>query len=148
MRAIKPVTVKNASFNFCKYGVSLLLWLGFLLKLKLLLILAALILGSSAVLGVNRAPMIVLGDFLFGSWLKSLDVMLDFNGMRFAHAMGFVLNLIAITLVFLVPTIGWKVVLFVAILKTISALGYCSGLKLYQCMHNDKCCRNIKSLRR
>lgn len=147
VRVIKPVTIKKTSFNLCKYGVAILIWIGFLLKMKLMLIIAALILGMSAFLGIDRAPMIILGNWTLSKWFKYGDVMLDFNGMRFAHTLGFILNLIGVILVVFIPKAGWGFVLFIAIIKTISAIGYCSGLKLYECLHNDECCQYFKTIK-
>jgi len=145
MRAIKPVVIKNASFNVCKYAVALMIWMAFFLKMESLLVLTTFILGSSAMLGVDRAPMVLLGNITLAKFIPSSDVMLDANGMRFAHGLGFILNLICLLWVMIEPKSGWMFTLIIAVIKSISAVGYCSGLKLYQCMNNDSCCTFVKS---
>lgn len=144
MKPIQPVMVKNTSFNFCKYGVAVLLWIAFIVQSPLMVGLAALILGSSALLGVQRAPMIVLGNLTISKLIPSDEVMLDVHGMRFAHSLGCILNAASLIAIVYNPKLGWSLVFMTAILKSVSAVGYCSGLKLYQCMNNDSCCQFAK----
>lgn len=144
MKVVKPVFIKNCSFNFCKYSVALLLWLAFILHAKYILVMTSIILGTSALLGVDRAPMVLLSDMTLSKVIKSSNVMLDKSGMRFAHGLGFILNVVCLIEVYINPKVGWLLVFSVAVLKSISAVGFCSGLKLYQCMNNDSCCSFIK----
>jgi len=148
MRKIQPVSISQGGFNTCKYSVAVILIMAIALpSYRMVLVgLSTLILTLSAILGVERAPMILLYDWTFGRFFKSKTVMLDRKGMRFAHSLGAVLNAGTLLLLFLSPAAGFILLLLTTALKTVSAVGYCSGLKLYQCMNNDTCCSGSKSV--
>lgn len=149
MRTIEPVSVSKGGFEFCKYGIAALLWLAVISPPTLKISLVALtttLLTLSALVGVDHAPMIKLFDWSFGRLLKTEPTMLDKRGMRFAHGIGAVLNGATLLLLLLWPKAGIGMLLVVAILKTISAVGFCPGLKLYQCLNSDTCCKTGKSL--
>jgi len=145
MKPIKPVSVANNSFNFCKVTIALILWISFIFKIKWLVYLNFSILLLSAILKVERAPLVVLYSQTVERLLPSRSIILDENAIKFAHTAGAVMTFIAsLAITFIqVPSI-WYCVLIIAILKTSGAFGYCSALKLYTCMSSDNCCKTTK----
>jgi len=129
---------KNA-FRFCRIGVTVLAWLAFLLRSKELMVVIFLILLFSSILKIKRAPMIVLYSMTIDRLIKPKTVELDEKGMRFAHTLGSVFSGICVLLVYLNLKIAWGVVFLFALMKTISAFGYCPGEKIYSCMKNGCC---------
>lgn len=150
MKPIKPVAVSAGAFAFCRYSLALILWIALFLHVKWLVLLGLVILILSAILRVGRAPLILLYTYTVNKIFKSKDTILDENAMLFAHIFGAVLCAIAAILLYFVnERIGWLFVLFVAIAKTVGAMGFCAASKFYGCMNNSagKCCqfsRHIK----
>jgi len=135
-----PVSIQSNAFLFCRIGITVILWLAFFLQAAWALWLAFAILALSALLGVDRAPMIVLYNVTLGKLMKSKQEMLDRSAMRFAHTMGTVFSAICLLLLYtLGPVIAWRAVFLLAILKTISALGWCPASKLYTCATGGCC---------
>lgn len=148
MRTVKPVTVSTGGFNACKYSVAVLLWAAVALptyRISLVGV-ATLVLALSAMLGVEHAPMIKLFDWTVGHLVKTKGIMLDRRGMRFAHTLGALLCGMTFVLLMYWQRPAFILLVVVALLKTISAIGYCSGLKLYQCMGSDTCCQTAKTI--
>jgi hypothetical protein len=135
------VTVQNNAFVFCRYSIAVLVWLALILQSMWLLVLAFVILGLSAWLKVPRAPMIWIWTNTLGRVIPSREVVLDVKAMRFAHTIGTAMAAISIVLVFAsVPGAWWFVGAF-ALLKTVSALGFCPASKLYGCViKGGGCC--------
>lgn len=134
-------SVKSAEFAFCRYSVAVLVWLSIIFASKEMVLVVFIILFLSAIFTVKYAPMILLWRYTFGLVIKSKNEILNVKAMRFAHSIGTVLA--GICLLFLCfgnPFIGWGFVWFLAIMKTISALGVCPASKLYVCMQNGGCC--------
>lgn len=130
---------KNA-FMFCKITVGIIAWAGFIFKVKELILLAFLLLLFSAILKIRRAPLVYLYSNTIDKFIKPKFVDLDENAMRVAHSMGAVFSGVCVLLLYINFKYAWAVVLVFAIMKTISALGFCPGEKLYGCMKNG-CCR-------
>ena len=99
----KIVTVQKNAFLFCKIGVGVILWSGFIFRLKELILLAFVILGLSAILGVNRAPMILFYSNTIERLYPSKKVTLNFKAMRFAHTLGTILSFICVILLYTGP---------------------------------------------
>jgi len=145
MNKYKPVSIPNAAFIFCRYSIAVLIWLSFLLKIKWILIIVFLIFLFSAILKIKKAPMILLYSCTINKIKKSRDVVLNEKAMCFAHSIGCVFSFVAITILYFVnEKIGWGFVFLLAILKTISALGFCPASKLFDCATSDGCCAFIK----
>lgn len=142
----KPVSVLKHAFIFCRYSVAVLIWLAFFMKLKWLMVLVFALLLISALLRVQRAPMILLYSYTVNKLIRSEHYeTLNENAMRFAHAMGSLLSLgCVLALYFLNDRIGWALVFSLAILKTISALGFCPASKLFDCATSGSCCSFLK----
>jgi len=147
MTKYKPVSVSKAAFAFCRYTVAILVWLSLLLRIEWLLVIVFLILATSALFKIEKAPLILLYKYTINKIIKSKEEILNENAMRFAHTMGTILSLICLLFVYFINApIGWVLVFVFAILKTISAFGMCPASKLYECMGNKNCCAFIKKI--
>ena len=145
MRKFKPVSVSTAAFAFCRYVIAILIWLAFILRVKWVVVLVFLILVFSAILKIGKAPMILLYSYTINKLIPSKSEILDEKAMRFAHILGSILALLCIIfLYFINEKIGWVIVFAFAILKTISAFGFCPASKLYSCVMSGGCCALTK----
>jgi hypothetical protein len=140
--------VESAGFAFCRWGVMILVWIALIFHIKLLIVLSFFILLLSAIIGIKNAPMIFLYRYTFGKIFKSKYELLNVRAMRFAHILGSLLSLACVILLYFGnENIGWVVVWVFAIMKTISALGFCPASKLYVCMSKGGCCSFSKKLK-
>jgi hypothetical protein len=99
----------------------------------------------SALLRVKRSPMIWLYEHTINKIRPSKDEILNEHAMRFAHTMGMIFSFICLLLLYFVgDTAGWIAVFCFAILKSISAFGYCPASKLYECATGGSCCAFLK----
>ena len=151
MKSIKPVSVSRGAFAFCRYSLAVIPWVALIFHIKWLILLGLAILLFSAILKVGKAPMIVFYNLTFNKIFKSADTILDENAMFFAHIFGTILFAIAAILLYYVnDKTGWIFVAFIAVAKTIGALGFCAAGKMYTCMNNSSgnCCKFSKMLRK
>lgn len=137
---MKPVLIPTAAFAFCRYTISVLVWVAVWQRSVWLLGVVALLLGLSALLKVQRAPLIVLYSGTLGRFFRSRDEVVEERAMRFAHTAGTMFALICLAAIWIHPAAGWRLALLFAILKTISALGFCPASKLFTCATNTTCC--------
>lgn len=145
MKKYKPVAVPKAAFAFCRYSIAILVWLAFIFQAKAILWVVLIIFILSAILKIQKAPMIVLYKWTINKVVKSKDEILNEHAMVFAHIMGSALAVICLLLLYFVSAkAGWIAVFVFAILKSISAFGFCPASKLYECATNDSCCAFIK----
>jgi len=145
MKTFKLVSVSKAAFAFCRYTIAILVWLALFLKNKPLVLLVFAILALSAILKIKRAPLILLYTYTINKIFPSKTEILEEKAMRFAHTLGTILALICIIFLYLInEKVGWIIVLIFAILKTISAFGYCPASKMYSCMMSGGCCALTK----
>ena len=146
---IDMVRVNKQSVAFCKYTIAGLLWLAVLADSIFLEYLVLAILLLSALVGVQRAPLVVLFDRTFARWVKGEEIYINRYSMRFAHffGAGFCV-VILITHYFLAPLVPLVLTVILALLQTIASFGYCSAQKLYECVVcNSNCCRVGKKVR-
>jgi len=142
MKECRPVSVSKGAFVFCKWTVAIIIWVALIFRLKWMIVLSFAILALSAILKIERAPLIFLYTQTVDRIFKSSKEILDECGMQFAHTMGSILTLICLLfLYFINEKIGWILVFIVAIAKTAGAMGFCTALKLYGCMASGGCCR-------
>jgi hypothetical protein len=129
--------------------MAVLLWVAFVLKLPLLVMIGAGIMGLSAILGVGRAPLVWLymqtGDRLFPSGTEVVDE----QGMRLAHIVATGMLLAVLGLFYYGPTgnRGWWTLLgIIAVFKTVGALGYCPVSRFFTCVltRNGTCCAFLR----
>lgn len=139
---VKPVALPKAAFAFCRWTLAAALWAALLLRQPWLVAVTAVVLGVSALLGVGRAPLVVLWKITLHRVAPTDDVILNEYAMRFAHVLGALLAAGTYALLLLAPPVGRAgLILFVAV-KTISALGFCPAGKLYECVTSrGGCCR-------
>lgn len=138
-------SVSRQAFAFCRYTLTVMLWAAVLLKMKPLVVAVWVILVLSAILGIRRAPMIVLYNSTVGRFIPSTEVELSVSGMRFAHTLGSVLGFFCLLyLYFLGERTGWILAVVYAVIKTISAVNLCPAYKLYVCMTSGSCCAFLK----
>jgi hypothetical protein len=72
---------------------------------------------------------------------KSKNEILNVKAMRFAHILGSILSGACVVLLYSgLNYAGWILTGILAVMKTISALGFCPASKLYVCMSSGGCC--------
>jgi hypothetical protein len=121
--------------------MAILVWISFVLKSEIILAIVSTIFLLSALLKVRRAPMIRLYELLFQKIKRSSEILVDENAIFFAHSVALVMSLSTLSVVHWVHTSNaWYPVLAFAVLKTISAFGFCPASKLYDCTLNGNCC--------
>jgi hypothetical protein len=145
MKNTKPVAVSKAAFIFCKTTIALILWAALIFQVKWLIFISFFLLAASALAGIQKAPLILLYTITINKLIPSAAEIIDEYGIRFAQSLGAAFNLLCLLFLYLIhePT-GWVIVLVVALLKTSGALGFCTGLKLYECLFRG-CCPIFRS---
>jgi hypothetical protein len=144
----KAVSISKLSFAFCRYSVAILVWSAFFLHSKLLLIILGFIFLLSAIFKVQRAIMIVLADLTLGKIWKSSQVLVNEYALFFAHLVGLFFSLVCLAVVYYSSNpLSWYSVGIFALLKSVSAIGFCPATKLYECMFNGTCCVNSKEIK-
>jgi len=146
MKIVKPVEIAAHGFALCRWGVAVLVWLTLLFNDPAPLALGTVILILSALLKVRNAPLIWLHRVTVGRFVPSPMVVVDEIAMAFAHGLGSVLAALCLLAWFTLPApVPWIATALLGIAKGAGALGYCSGVKLYQCLHSDTCCSFLKA---
>ncbi len=141
------IKIPKASFNFCRYSIALIVWISFIFKIKILLVIVFLISIFSAIFTIKRAPLIYIYSNTIGKIFKSKNEFLSIASMRFAHSLcSFISGICVIILYFGNESVAWALVGIFAILKTISAIGLCPASKIYSCAtnKNSTCCSFLK----
>jgi hypothetical protein len=139
------VAISKGAFIFCRYSMAVLVWLAFILRIKILVAVLCGLLVLSALLTVRRAPLVWLYTVTINRLFPSPDEWLSVAGMRVAHTMGAIFA--ALCLVFLYKIsepVGWWLTLAYCVVKTISAIWACPVYKLYACMKSGNCCTFLK----
>jgi len=149
MSKMKPVSLPGGAFAFCRTTIAILFWASLILQNEALTWVGFLILLSSGILTVKYAPLINLWLFTFEKIKPTAPEVVDANGIRFSHFVGAFVSALALVFFALEWTIAaWATVCVLAILQTSAAFGFCSALKLYQCMNSGTCCRVGKAVRK
>jgi len=139
------VAIPKGAFIFCRYTMALLIWLAFLLKIKMLVGVVCVLLVLSALLSIRRAPLVWLYSMTIERMFPSSEAWLSPAGMRIAHSMGAAFA--ALCLLFLYginERAGWYLTFCYCVVKTISAIWACPVYKLYACMKSGNCCTFLK----
>lgn len=139
-----PIQVSEAAFAFCRYSVVILLLLALFLQIKWLVVVVFFILLISSIFSVKYGPFVFLYTITINKIIKSKNVTLDRDAMRFSHGLGAALALICIIFLYTLDFTGWILTGIFTFLKIIGAVGYCGAQKLYTCMHSDECCAFLK----
>ena len=142
----RPVSISKNAFSFCRYSIAIIIVLAFALKVEALVWLVFFLLVLSAILGVKRAPLILF----YSNFEKLFKItpkyeIVDINAIRFAHILGSMLSGTCVLLLMNDSRFAWPFVFVFAVLKIISATGFCPATKLYSCSTSGSCCRFIKS---
>jgi hypothetical protein len=126
------VIISKGGYAFSRYFLAVLIWISLLLKQREVLIVVLVFLMLAVALKLRRSPLVVFYDSTIGRIIPSKNVEIDEDGLRFANALGGILCLICLGLLYFGPAaLGWYITGFFAVFKTVSAFGYCPGLKLY-----------------
>lgn len=149
MAQFNPVSISKGSFAFCRIVVAGLLWLSIILQIKWLVGVVFLIMLLSAILKVEKAPLILLYKYTVDKIKPSQNVIVDEKGIYFSHLVGAIFSIICLVLLYFAnPIAAWIVTGLFAILQSSAACGFCSALKLYTCMTSGNCCRVGKLARK
>ena len=140
--AFKLVAISKGSFAFCRIVVAGLLWLSILLQIKWLVGAVFLIMLFSAILKVEKAPLILLYKYTAEKIKRSENVIVDEKGIFVSHLVGAIFSAACLALLYFAnPIAAWVATGLFAALQTSAACGFCSALKLYTCMTGGNCCR-------
>ena len=82
----RPVMISEGGFAFCRYTVATLVWLGILLQNKWFIVAVTLIMLASALLKVQRAPLIWIYKVTVDRIKPSPQIAVDEKGIRFGHS--------------------------------------------------------------
>ncbi|MCL2816447.1 MAG: hypothetical protein FWD23_17770, partial [Oscillospiraceae bacterium] len=85
MAKFKPAAISKGSFAFCRIVVAGLLWLGIILQTKWLVGAVFLIMLFSAVLKVEKAPLILLYKYTADKIKPSKNIIVDEKGIFVSH---------------------------------------------------------------
>ena len=148
MNNIRMATVPKKAFAFCRWTICILFWITSILcffGIKWFIFIPLIIMFSSGVLTVKRAPLIVLYNVLFNRDKTAETDILNVNSIRFSHFVGSTFCIIAILFlyVFKIDIVGYIFIGLLTFLQTIAAFGYCSAQKLYECLVLGKNCCNL-----
>jgi hypothetical protein len=142
MKKYKPVSISTASFAFCRYTVAVMVWASFFLKSEWLLGAVLVIFILNAILKVKRAPLILLYDVTVGRIKKSPEILVNEHSLFFAHSLAALLSLVCLVSVLSIHNGKiWYGVLAFALLKTVSAAGFCPASCLYDYLSDGSCCK-------
>ena len=135
------VQIPRSAFAFCRWSLTGLLWLALATRQAWVLAAVVGLLALSAILRVDRSPMVVLHRTTLGRLFPPAAFeFMDVTAMRFAHGTGAVLGTCVLVAILRNPRSGWVALAPFCVLKTISALGFCPASKLFVCMRKGGCC--------
>jgi len=149
MSGFRPVSLPSGAFAFCRTTIAILFWISLVTQSQTVVWIGFLILLISGIMTVRYAPLILVWRYLFDRFFATQPEVVDATGIRFSHFVGAGFAAIAL-LFFTLKWIlaGWITVFILAVLQTSAAFGFCSALKLYQCMTGGSCCRVGKAVRK
>ena len=135
------VQIPRSAFAFCRWSLTGLLWLSLATRQAWVLGAVVGLLALSAVVRVDRSPMVVLYQKTVGRLLPPVAfAFMDVTAMRFAHGAGAILGTCVLVAILRFPRGGWVALACFCVLKTISALGFCPASKLFVCLRKGGCC--------
>ena len=142
MARFKPKTISKGSFAFCRIVIAGLLWFSIILQVKWPVGAVFLIMLFSALLKVDKAPLILLYKYTVDRIKPGKKIIVDENGIYISHLVGAIFSVVCLVLLYSShPAAAWVATGLFAILQTSAACGFCSVLKLYTCMTGGNCCR-------
>lgn len=141
------VNVNTKSVVFCRYTIAIMFITIAISGYMELLLVPFIIMLLSAILGVKKAPLVVVGNKLFK---KSDIITLSVDSIRFAHYVGSIFTLVTLLFffVFKIELIAYIFLAVLVFLQIVAAAGYCSAQKLYECVIiGNNCCNLGKKIR-
>lgn len=142
MAKFKPATISKGSFAFCRTTIAILLWVSIIFQIKWLVAVVFVIMLLSAILKVGKAPLILLYKYTVDKIQPSDNIIVDEIGIYVSHLVGAIFAGICLFLLYFSNNLaGWIVTGVFTVLQTSAACGFCSALKLYNCMVGGTCCR-------
>jgi hypothetical protein len=101
-------------------------------------------------LDLNLLQFILLYTYTVDKVFSFGKVMVNENSVWFSHVVGSTVSLICLLLLYADMTkAGWIVTVLLAVLQTSGALGFCSAMKLYDCITSGgDCCSIGRALNR
>lgn len=153
MFTYKPISISRGGFAFCRYSVAGALWLAVVLRIDWLVGACSAVMLLSAILTISRAPLVLLYSWTIDRVFPTAKVVVDESGMRFAQGVA----TLAIGVPWLALHYGsaashesvWRILPFVAVFKTLGALGFCAVSRLFTCaISGGDCCAFLKGRRR
>jgi len=140
-----PVSIPTHAFMFCRFFSAILVWCAWYFTSIPLTVLTVLLFFGSTLLGVKKSPLIVFYTQTCNRIFPSPLEVVDASAIRFAHGLAAILSTICLLLLVVNSTAGSVALLIFAILKTITAIGFCPAAKLHGClMSGGTCCSFLK----
>lgn len=131
--------IPRVSFILFKLTSLILLWLAFFMRIRIFVVISFLILAISVLFKIKNNPLIIFYSSTISKLIRWKDEILDEKAVNFANKGGSILQIICIFFLYNSRIAGWIILLIVAIIKTISTLGFCPGVKIYYCLNNGCC---------
>lgn len=126
------MTISTGSYAFSRYTAALLIWLTLILQRREIMFAVLVILLLSVLFKIRNSLLVLIYRQTIDRIWPSRPVEVEENGLRFAHALGLLLSLCCLVILYFGQAqAGWFLTGFFGVFKTVSALGYCPGLKLY-----------------
>lgn len=140
-----PVTIPTHAFTFCRFGSAILVWLALYLGSIQLTFVIALMFFIASIVGVAKSPLVFLYTNTIERLFPSAPELVDASAIRFAHGLATILATICLILLLIYQPAGFVALFCFAMLKSISALGFCPASKLHGClMSGGTCCAFLK----
>lgn len=141
---MRMVTIDGHATIFCRTTIALMLLAGSLLGNVYVIIAAVVIMLASGILGVDKAPLIVLYKVLFSKMIKPKKEVECVDSIRFSHFVGTAFGATGALLIFVGWCLaGWILIYVLTALQLIAMFGFCSAKKLYECLILGKNCCNL-----
>ena len=140
-----PVTIPTSAFTFCRFGSAILVWLAWYLASIPLTLAITLMFFIASIVGVAKSPLVFLYTNTIERLFPSKLELVDASAIRFAHGLATILATVCLILLLIYQPAGVVALFCFAILKTITALGFCPAAKLHGClMSGGTCCAFLK----
>lgn len=134
-----PVKISRNGFFFAGIVQAVIVWASLIFRMKSLLFILFVILALSAVLSIKNNPLILVYKVTLEKirFIKDKEIIIDDSAMKFAQAMRAVICMICAIFVYYDGLTAWGFVMVFAVVKTISACGYCPGEKIYNLINRQ-----------
>ena len=129
------IKVNKNAMIFCRVVFAIILWIAFFLKFEWLVILSMFLMLFNVLLTLQFAPLIILyNKFLSRFEKKRKTELINIALIQIIHFIVFLVHLVAFVFIhFFNLKIGFIIIFFLALSKTIGALGFCPISKITNC---------------